>query len=188
MTEKEKMLQGLGYDASDKELTKDRTHARQLCYKFNHLEPGNHEERLEVLQELLQTKENLYMEPNFFCDYGYNIKVGKNFYANYNCTILDVNTVTIGDNVMFAPNVQVYTATHPVEADLRVSGVEMGYPIVIGDNTWIGGGSIICPGVTIGKNVVIGAGSVVTKDIPDNVVAVGNPCKVLREIENQKEK
>ena len=183
MTEKEKMIQGLGYDASDLELTADRTRARVLCHKFNHLVPGNREESLAILRELLQTEENLYMEPNFFCDYGYNIKVGKNFYANYNCTILDVNRVTIGDNVMFAPNVQIYTATHPVEAEPRVAGVEMGYPIVIGDNTWIGGGSIICPGVTIGRNVVIGAGSVVTKDIPDNAVAVGNPCRVIRLIE-----
>lgn len=185
MTEKEKMLKGLGYDASDAELTEDRKWARTLCYKFNHLQPGNREEGLAILKELFQTEEEPYMEPNFFCDYGYNIKIGKNFYANYNCTILDVNTVTIGDNVMFAPNVQVYTATHPVEAKLRVSGVEMGYPIVIGDNTWIGGGSVICPGVTIGKNVVIGAGSVVTKDIPDNVVAAGNPCRVIRELKEE---
>lgn len=183
MTEKEKMLQGLGYDASDAELTADRKRARMLCHKFNNLEPDQREEATALLKELLQTEGDLYMEQSFRCDYGYNIKVGKNFYANFNCTILDVNTVTIGDNVMFAPNVQIYTATHPVEAAPRVAGVEMGYPITIGDNTWIGGGSIICPGVNIGRNVVIGAGSVVTKDIPDNAVAVGNPCRVIRIIE-----
>lgn len=182
MTEKEKMLAGLGYNAMDEELLRDRGRAKGICHAINHLPPDKIEERIALLQELFQTEEQPYMEPNIFCDYGYNIKIGKNFYANHNCTILDVNTVTIGDNVMFAPNVQIYTATHPVEAKPRVAGVEMGYPIVIGDNTWIGGGSIICPGVTIGKNVVIGAGSVVTKAIPDNVVAAGNPCRVIREI------
>lgn len=183
MTEKEKMLQGLGYDASDAELTADRKRARMLCHQFNKLDPDAREEATSLLKELLQTEGDLYIEPSFRCDYGYNIKVGKNFYANFNCTILDVNTVTIGDNVMFAPNVQIYTATHPVEAAPRVAGVEMGYPISIGDNTWIGGGSIVCPGVNIGRNVVIGAGSVVTRDIPDNAVAVGNPCRVIRILE-----
>lgn len=185
MTEKEKMLSGAPYQAWDAELTKDRKHAKRLCFEFNHALPEEDAKRAAILQELFQTTESPYMEPNFFCDYGYNIKVGKNFYANHNCTILDVNTVTIGDNVMFAPCVQIYTATHPIEAKPRVDGIEMGYPIVIGDNTWIGGGSIVCPGVTIGKNVVIGAGSVVNKDIPDNVVAVGNPCRVIREIGEQ---
>ncbi len=186
MTEKEKMLAGMGYIAADPELVADRKRAKALCYTINALHPDEGEERVRLLQALFQTEETPHMEPYIFCDYGYNIKIGKNFYANHNCTILDVNTVTIGDNVMFAPNVQVYTATHPVEAAPRVAGVEMGYPIVIGDNTWIGGGSIICPGVTIGKNVVIGAGSVVTKDIPDNAVAVGNPCKVVRYLDEAK--
>ena len=179
MTEKEKMIQRLGYDAADVELTEDRKRARILCHKFNHLVPGNREEALAVLRELFQTEESPYMESNLFCDYGYNIKIGKNFYANYNCTILDVNTVTIGDNVMFAPNVQTYTATHPIEAKPRVEDIEMGYPIVIGDNVWVGGGSIVCLGGTIGRNAVI----VVTRDIPDNAVVAGNPCRVLSFIE-----
>lgn len=122
------------------------------------------------------------MSLTFFCDYGYNIEIGKNFYANHNCIILDVNKVKIGNNVMFAPNVQVYTATHPIDAEERVSGVEMGYAIKIGDNVWIGGGAIICPGVKIGENTTIAAGSVVTKDIPANVLAAGNPCRIIREL------
>ena len=186
MTEKEKMLEGMPYNAWEEELVKDREKAKMLCYAFNHTLPNNMEERKNILKELMQTEEDMYIEPNFFCDYGYNIKVGKNFYANHNCTILDVNTVTIGNDVMFAPHVQIYTATHPVGVKERVrEGVEMGYPIVIGDNVWIGGGSIVGPGVTIGKNTVIGAGSVVMKDIPDNVVAVGNPCRVIRELGEQ---
>lgn len=182
MTEKEKMLAGMFYNPGDEELFKDRLRAKKLCKKFNNLEPDNYEERTKVLKELFKTDKECYIEPNFFCDYGYNIEIGENFYANHNCIILDVNKVKIGDNVFFAPNVQVYTATHPVDAQERISGKEMGYAIEIGDNVWIGGGSIVCPGVKIGKNTTIGAGSVVTKDIPDNVVAVGNPCRVIKNI------
>lgn len=182
MTEKEKMLSGMAYNASDPELVNDRKKAKMLCKKYNDLDPDNYDERKKVLAELFSREHNAYIEPNFFCDYGYNIIIGKNFYANHNLIILDVNKVTIGDNVMFAPNVQLYTATHPVDAIQRISGVEMGYPIEIGDNVWIGGGSIICPGVKIGSNTTIGAGSVVTKDIPDNVVAAGNPCRVIRQL------
>lgn len=182
MTEKEKMLAGMFYNAADKELFMDRQRAKKLCKKFNELDPEKYEERKMLLKKLFQTENEYYIEPNFFCDYGYNIKIGKNFYANHNCTILDVNTVKIGNNVMFAPNVQVYTATHPLDAQQRISGKEMGYPIEIGDNVWIGGGAIICPGVKIGKNSTIGAGSVVTKDIPENVVAAGNPCKVIKNL------
>lgn len=182
MTEKEKMLNGLPYNASDVELVQDRLRAKKLCKIFNNLDPDNLEERVNVLKELFKTNSNPYIEPNFFCDYGYNIELGKNFYANHNCIILDVNKVKIGNNVMFAPNVQVYTATHPINAFERISGIEMGYTIEIGDNVWVGGGSIICPGVKIGSNSTIGAGSVVTKDIPPNVVAAGNPCRVIRDL------
>lgn len=121
----------------------------------------------------------------FRCDYGYNISFGKNFYSNYNCTMLDCAKITISDNVMFAPNVSLFTATHPIDAEKRNSGIEFAMPITIGNNVWIGGNSVVMPNVTIGNNVVIGAGSVVTKDIPDNCIAVGNPCRVLREISEQ---
>ncbi|ONI40506.1 maltose O-acetyltransferase [Candidatus Epulonipiscium fishelsonii] len=182
MTEKEKMLAGEPYDAADPELIRDRIHAKKLCQKFNTIDVTDYEGRLKILQELFQTSESFNIDPTLWVDYGYNVNLGKNFYANHNCIFLDVNTITIGENVMFAPNVQLYTATHPIDAMKRISGLEMGYPITIGDNTWIGGGTIVCPGVNIGKNVVIGAGSVVSKDIPDNVVAVGNPCKVIRNL------
>lgn len=182
MTEKEKMLAGMFYNAADEELFDDRIRAKKLCKKFNELNPEAFKEREAILKELFQTENKCYIEPNFFCDYGYNIEIGQNFYANHNCIILDVNKVKIGNNVLFAPNVQVYTATHPLNVEERVAGKEMGYAIEIGDNVWIGGGSIICPGVKIGKNTVIGAGSVVTKDIPENVVAVGNPCKIIRKL------
>lgn len=180
MTEKEKMLSGMSYNAMDTELFRDRVYAKRLCKKFNELEPDLLKERELLLKELFQTENTCYIEPNFFCDYGYNIEIGKNFYVNHNCIMLDVNKIKIGNNVMFAPNVQVYTATHPVDAEERISGKEMGYAIEICDNVWIGGGTIICPGVKIGKNTTIGAGSVVTKDIPENVVAAGNPCKVIK--------
>lgn len=183
MTEKEKMLSGKYYNASDKELVKDRIQARKLFYEYNNTQPDEDEKRGKILKELFKSEKECYIEPPFRCDYGYNVKFGKNFYVNFGCTILDVNTVTIGDNVMFGPNVQVYTATHPVNVEERISGKEMGFPIEIGDNVWIGGGTIICPGIKIGNNTVIGAGSVVTKDIPDNVVAAGNPCKVIKIVE-----
>ena len=170
------------YNAMDEELFRDRIRAKKLCKRFNELEPDQFEERDIILKELFCTDKKCYIEPNFFCDYGYNIEIGDNFYANHNCTMLDVNKIKIGDNVMFAPNVQVYTATHPVNVDERIAGKEMGYIIEIGDNVWIGGGTIICPGVKIGKNTTIGAGSVVTKDIPENVVAAGNPCRVIKEL------
>ena len=182
MTEKEKMLKGMFYNAMDEELFRDRIRAKKLCRRFNELEPDQFDEREALLKELFQTEKKCYIEPDFFCDYGYNIEIGDNFYANHNCTMLDVNKIKIGNNVMFAPNVQVYTATHPVNAEERITGKEMGYAIEIGDNVWIGGGAIICPGVKIGKNTTIGAGSVVTKDIPENVVAAGNPCRVIREL------
>lgn len=131
-------------------------------------------------EELFQTKNKCYIEPVFFCDYGVNIELGKNFYANHNCVMLDVNKIKIGDNVLFGPNVQVYTATHPLNTEERISGKEMGYPIEIGDNVWICGSVVICPGVKIGKNTTIAAGSIVINDIPENVLAAGNPCKIVK--------
>ena len=180
MTEKEKMLAGQIYDASDPALTMDRKRAKELCARINRSIPPK---RTHLLQKLFQTKKHCHIEPVFFCDYGYNIILGDNFYANHNCVILDVNLVTIGNNVKFGPYVQVYTATHPLDYRQRDRSEEMGYPIIIGHSTWIGGGAIICPGVTIGDHSVIGAGSVVVSDIPPDVVAAGNPCKIIRKLQ-----
>ena len=181
-SEKEKMLAGELYNAADEELVSEREHARNLLYEFNHTRPGDKEKRQEIIKQLIVAKDSFYIEAPFNCDYGYNIEVGDNFYANYGCIILDVNKVSIGDNVLLAPNVQIYTAAHPIDPFERLTGKEFAKPVSIGDNVWIGGEAIICPGVKIGNNVTIGAGSVVTKDIPDNVVAVGNPCRVIRRI------
>ena len=183
-TNKEKMLDGEMYDANyDELLISERKKAKNLCFKYNNLEPSDTKQRKEILKELLgSTKENFLIEQNFWCDYGYNISVGENFYANHNLVILDGNKVTFGDNVFIAPNCSFYTAEHPIDSKLRNKGLETARPITVGNNVWIGGNTIVLPGVTIGNNVVIGAGSVVTKDIPDNVVAFGNPCKVQRRI------
>ena len=146
-------------------------------------------EKIEkIVKELLGKSEGAFINPPFYCDYGFNIEVGKNFYANYNCTILDVGKVTIGDNCMFAPNVAIYTAGHPIHPDSRNSMYEYGIPVSIGDNCWLGGNTIVCPGVKIGNNVVIGAGSVVTKDIPDWSIAAGNPCRGIRTITEEDRK
>lgn len=181
-SEKEKMLAGELYSAADEELVRDRDYARNLTFEFNHTKPSEKQLRQDILKQLIVAKGSFYVEAPFNCDYGYNIQVGDNFYANYGCIILDVNKVSIGDHVLLAPNVQIYTAAHPIDPLLRLSGKEFAKPVNIGNNIWIGGGAIICPGVKIGNNVTVGAGSVVTKDIPDNVVAVGNPCRVIRGI------
>ncbi len=181
-SEKEKMLLGELYFAGDKELMKERLKLRKLIGKYNVTECDEKEKRKELLGKILKNEGDIKIEPPFYCDYGYNIEVGNDFYANYACIILDVNKVKIGENVMFGPNVQIYTATHPLNAEERIKGLELSKPIEIGDNVWLGGGVIVCPGVKIGKNTTIGAGSVVTKDIPDNVFAAGNPCKVLKKI------
>lgn len=182
MTEKEKMIAGLSYDAEDKTLRQERLTARQLCFEYNNTPPEKGR-ALEFLDKLLgKHGKNCCVNPVFFCDYGYNIEVGDNFFANYNLVILDCAKVFIGDNVFIAPNVGIYTALHPIDAEKRRSGAELALPIHIGNDVWIGGGVSILPGVTIGNNCVIGAGSVVVKDIPDNSVAVGNPCKVIRKI------
>lgn len=184
-TEKEKMLAGEPYQAWDETLYAERIECRKILHKLNNSIADSDEWKKAIYQLLPDAKGEVYLEPPFRCDYGSNIHVGKNFYANFNCVLLDVNRIDIGDNVMLAPNVQIYTAGHPVGVKERVEeGIEFGLPIKIGNNVWIGGGAIICPGVSIGDNSVIGAGSVVTKDVPDNVVAAGNPCKVIKAVNN----
>ncbi|MGE5678702.1 MAG: sugar O-acetyltransferase [Pseudomonadota bacterium] len=181
-SEKEKMLSGELYDASDSELVSEREKARSLTFEFNHTNPAEGEKRQELLKSLIIARGHFHIEAPFNCDYGYNIEIGENFYANYGCIILDVNKVKIGNNVLLGPNVQIYTATHPVDPVERLSGKEYALPITIGNNVWIGGGSIICPGVSIGNNVTVGAGSVVTRNISDNVAAAGNPCRIIKNL------
>ena len=182
MNQKERMLAGLPYKAWLDGLAEERLLCKKKVYQFNQLPPDQRERVPELLKDLLgKTGENIMIEAPFHCDYGWNIEVGENFFANYNLVILDVGKVTIGDNVQIAPNVSIYTAGHPLHPDSRNSGYEYGIPITIGDNVWIGGNTVILPGVTVGDNAVIGAGSVVTKDIPAGVIACGNPCRVVRE-------
>lgn len=182
MTEKEKAAHGLLYDANfDKELLTERVRAKELTFRYNQTSPTQEKERKVILEELLGNFPNdIIIEPPFYCDYGYNIEIGEQFFSNMNFVILDGAKVTIGKNVFIAPNVSIYTAGHPANVHQRITGLEYAYPVTIGDNVWIGGNVVILPGVTIGKNCVIGGGSVVTKDIPENTIAVGNPCKVLR--------
>ncbi len=183
MNQRERMLAGLPYKAWLDGLGEERFACKQKIYDFNNLSPNLNESATLMLKDILgKTGENICIEAPFHCDYGWNIEVGENFFANYNLTILDVAKVTIGKNVQIAPNVSIYTAGHPIHPDTRNTGYEYGIPISIGDNVWIGGNVVILPGVKIGDNVVIGAGSVVTKDIPDHVIAMGNPCKIVREI------
>lgn len=185
-SEKEKMLAGEHYLAWDEELYAERIACRKVLQKLNNSIPDTDEWKSSIKALLCDAPDDAYIEPPFRCDYGSNIRVGKHFYANFNCVILDVNRVDFGDNVLLGPSVQIYTAGHPIDVKGRVEeGIEFGYPVKIGNNVWIGGGVVICAGVTIGDNAVIGAGSVVTKDIPANVVAVGNPCKVIKEIDNE---
>ncbi len=184
MDQKERMLAGLPYKAWMDGLQEERDACREKIYRFNLLPPENRRTNIPAhIREIFgKTGENVWVEPPFQCDYGWNIEVGDNFYANYNLVILDVCKVTLGDNVFIAPNVALYAAGHPVHPMSRNSGYEYGAPITVGSNVWIGGNTVILPGVTVGDNVVIGAGSVVTRDIPANSVAAGNPCRVLREI------
>ena len=156
--------------------------ARILTQKLNSTDRTDIVLIAEIVKELFGKSDGAFVNPPFYCDYGSHIEVGKNFFANYNCTILDVARVKIGDNCQMAPNAAIYTAGHPIHPDTRNSGYEYGIEVIIGDNVWIGGNAVICPGVHIGNNVVIGAGSVVTKDIPDNVIVAGNPCRIIREI------
>ena len=181
MTEKEKMLAGLAYDASDKVLLNERLNAKAICHQFNLFDPTKLQERMAVLNGFLAFQEGAHIEPSFFCDYGYNIKIGHNFYANHHLTIIDVCSVEIGNNVLIGPNVMISTAGHPLDAIERRK-TEYGIKICIGNDVWIGGNVSVLPGVNIGNNSVIGAGSVVTHNIPDNSVAVGNPCRVKKTI------
>lgn len=183
MTEKELMLAGQLYMANDEELMADNRRARKLLREFNASEK---EQRVGLLRELFeQVGENPWVEPPFYCDYGCHIRVGNNFYANFDCIILDVCDVVIGDNVLLGPRVSIFTAGHPIDAAVRGSGLEYGKKVVIGSNVWIGGNTVINPGVHIGDNVVIGSGAVITKDVPSGVIAVGNPGRILREITEQ---
>lgn len=186
MNQKERMLNGLPYKAWLDGLDAERAACKAIIYEFNLLKPDEQERIPEILKKLFgKAGKNIWIEPPFHCDYGWNIEAGENFYANYGLTILDVGKVTFGNNVMIAPNVSIYTAGHPVHPDSRNSGYEYGIPITIGNNVWIGGSVVILPGVTIGDNAVIGAGSVVTKDIPGDVIAAGNPCRVIRKITDE---
>ncbi|MBO4604002.1 MAG: sugar O-acetyltransferase [Clostridiales bacterium] len=184
MDHKERMLNNLPYKSWMDGLSEERTATKTKVFRYNNISPDKTEERERLLREILGKTSDGYLciESPFHCDYGYNIEVGKNFFANYNFIVLDVGKVRIGNDVMMGPNVAIYTAGHPLHPDSRNSGYEYGIDVSIGDNVWIGGNVCIMPGVNIGNNVVIGAGSVVTKDIPDNMIAVGNPCKVVREI------
>ena len=180
--EKDKMLAGELYDPLDPQLDSERRQARELLKRLNDSSEGEKVERSRVLNELFGTTTDAWIQPPFYCDYGTNITLGRKVFFNFNCVVLDVAPVTIGDHVLFGPAVQIYTAMHPLSASERRSGLESGKPVVIGDDVWVGGGAIVCPGVSIGARSVIGAGSVVTRDIPQDVFAAGNPCRVLRSL------
>lgn len=183
VTEKEKMLSGAMYDAMDPQLTAERRRARDLCKSLNESHDSEQELREHLMRELFgNTGDDIWIEPPFYCDYGFNITLGSKVFFNFNCVILDPASVIIGSNILFGPAVQVYTAAHPINASDRRAGLEFAQPVEIGSDVWVGGGAIICPGVRIGSRTVIGAGSVVTKDIPEDVFAAGNPCRLIRHL------
>lgn len=184
MSEKEKALAGLLYNgAFDEELLNDRNRCKELCSEYNKLKPSQMEERTEIIKKLFgKTGDGFLIEQTIWCDYGYNIEIGENFYSNHNIVILDCAKVKFGKNCFIAPNCGFYTAGHPLDAEQRISGLEYAKPITVGDNVWIGANVTVLPGVSIGNNTVIGGGSVVTKDIPDGVLAYGNPCRVIRKL------
>lgn len=187
MTNRERRDMQLPY-ISDDEIFEEQKRARKLTQELNTADRADFDTIGRIVKELLGKSDGAFINPPFYCDYGTHIEVGKNFFANYNCMILDVAKVVIGDNCQMAPNVAIYTAGHPVHPDTRNTAYEYGIEVTIGDNVWIGGNTVICPGVHIGNNVVIGAGSVVTKDIPDWAIAVGNPCRVVRTITEEDRK
>jgi maltose O-acetyltransferase len=181
-SEREKMLAGELYDPLDPELSRARERARGLCHDLNATGESHQEERRRILRELFGAGgEDVWVQPPFYCDYGSNIRLGKKFFFNFNCVLLDVCLVRVGDYTLFGPAVQIYTATHPFDAELRRKQ-EFGRPVEIGSDVWVGGAAIICPGVRIAARSVIGAGSVVTRDIPEGVFAAGNPCRVVRDL------
>ncbi len=184
MTEKEKMLSGMVYSAIDDQLLRELNEVKEIIHEYNALKPSQTLRRFQILKDLLGhvADDEIIVNQPFYCDYGKQIRVGKRFFANFNFTVLDEARVTIGDDCFIGPNVSIYTACHSTDPVERNTRREWAEPVTIGDNVWIGGSVTILPGVTIGSNVTIGAGSVVTKDIPDNVVAVGNPCKVIKNL------
>ena len=183
MTEKEKALKGLEFVRGDKDLQKQRERAEALCFELNHTSPQEHEKRNWILHELIPSyTEDSFIKPPFICEYGDYIVLGKNFFANYNCKLMDGGLISFGNNVLVGPDCTFVTASHPTDPKRRLAGFQQFKPITVGNNVWFGAGVIVCPGVSIGNNCVIGAGSVVVKDIPDNSVAVGNPCRVIKTI------
>ena len=174
------MLSGELYDPTDPELVEHRERAREICRQLNVTAPKDSNRRSTLIAELFGAATDAWIEPPFFCDYGRNITLGRKVYFNFNCTILDVMQVRIGSHTLFGPGVQIYTAMHPLDAGERRKGLEFAKPVVIGDDVWVGGAGVICPGVTIGDRSVIGAGSVVTRDVPADSFAAGNPCRVVR--------
>eukprot|EP00727_Mastigamoeba_balamuthi_P003925 m51a1_g1353 putative maltose o-acetyltransferase (193) ;mRNA; r:359535-360113 len=185
-SQKDRMLRGELYDASDPQLVQERRRCRELTARLNAInasDPSTTPERTAVMRELFGSLgSSVYIEPPFRCDYGSNVQIGDRVYMNFDCVILDVCSVVIGPGTLLAPGVHIYAATHPVDPAVRAGGLECGKPVRIGSNVWVGGRTVICPGVTIGDNTTIGAGSVVTKDVPANVVAAGNPCRVIRQL------
>ncbi|MGR5063895.1 sugar O-acetyltransferase [Photobacterium sp. DNB22_13_2] len=180
LTEKQKMISGEMYQAWDEELVAERQKAKKLCFALNQTCPTEEATRKALIHELLGKETDAWLESPFNCDYGYNLKVGKRFYANHGCTILDCAPINIGDNCLLAPGVVIATAGHPLDPVERASGEEFAKEITIGSDVWLGANVTVCPGVTIGDNVVVGAGSVVTKDLPANTVCVGSPAKPVR--------
>lgn len=181
-TEKQKMIAGEAYFPSNKQLQAERMHAKTVCHQFNQLAPNEFKQGMKLLKGFFGSTHSFWIEPHFYCDYGYNITLGKQFYANHGCVILDGAPVTIGDDVMLAPGVLISTATHPLDATERNRGIETAHAITIGNSVWIGMGAKILPGVTIGDNAVIGAGAVVTKSVRANTVVAGVPAAVVREL------
>lgn len=182
-SEKEKMLTGERYDPTDKVLANERTRTRLLLLELNNSREDDPETRIRILKDLIPNSgPNLWLQPPFYCDYGSNMLIGERVFFNFNCVVLDVMQVRIGSRTKFGPNVQIYTATHPIDHEERASGLEFAKPIHIGEDVWVGGSAVICPGVTIGDRTIIGAGSVVTRDIPSDVFAAGNPCRVVKQL------